>query len=75
MSMPQETLNVTMMPVPDADMVSDGEDEQVVNLEAVAREAKEKLKKDLADTKAWNDEIMQKKQEWMEWKKEVEMSG
>ena len=75
MSMSQEKSNATVMPVPDADMVSDGEDEQVVNLEAVAREAKEKLKKDLADTKAWNDEIMQKKQEWMEWKKEVEMSG
>ena len=51
MSMPQETLNATVMPIPDANMVSDGKDEQVVDLEAVAREAKEKLKKDLADVK------------------------
>ena len=48
MSMSQEKSNATVMPVPDADMVSDGEDEQVVDLEAIAREAEVRLKKDLA---------------------------
>ena len=41
-------------------------------MEAVAREAKAKLKKDLVDVKAWNDEIAWKKQERADQKKEVE---
>ena len=72
MSTPQEKLNMTMTPIPNADMVSDGEDEWVIDLEAVAREAITKLKKDLVDTKAWNDKIVRKKQEWADQKKEAE---
>ena len=44
-------------------MVSDSEDEEVVDLEAVAREAAAKLERDLADAKAQNNGIMWKKQE------------
>ena len=62
MSTPQETSNAAMAPA--IDVESDGEDEQVVNLVAVTREATAKLEKDLADAKVQNDEIMQKKQEW-----------
>ena len=60
-------LNVTL-----TDMVSDGEDKQIVDLDAIAREAQVKLEKDLADTKAWNDKIAQKKQQHADQKKEVE---
>ena len=66
MSTPQETSNAAMAPIPDIDMASDGKDEQVVNLAAIAREATAKLEKDLADPKAQNDEITQKKQEWVD---------
>ena len=66
MSTPQEQPNVTMMPVPDITLVSDGEgeDENIVDLEAVARAAMAKLEKDLADAKVRNERIMRKKQEW-----------
>ena len=52
------------MPVPDVTLVSDGKDENIVDLEAVARVAMAKLEKDLADMKAWNERIAWKKQEW-----------
>ena len=52
------------MLVPDVNLVSDGKDEEVVNLEAVARVAKVKLEEDLAKAKTWNDEITQKKKAW-----------
>ena len=63
--MHQEKPNKTVMPVPDVTLVSDGkgEDENIVDLEAMARVATAKLEKDLADAKAWNDRIMWKKQE------------
>ena len=53
------------MPVPDVTLVSDneGEDENVVDLEAVARAATAKLEKDLADAKVQNDRIAWKKKE------------
>ena len=51
MSMSQDKSNMTMTPIPDVDMASDGKDEQVINLDAVAREAMAKLEKDLVDTK------------------------
>ena len=62
MSTPQETLNAALVPA--VVVESDGKDEQAVNLAVIAREAMAKLEKDLADVKAWNDEIAQKKQEW-----------
>ena len=54
------------MPIPDVTLVSEGEgkDENIVNLEAMARAAMAKLEKDLVDVKAWNKRIMWKKQEW-----------
>ena len=63
--MHREKPNETVMPVPDVTLVSDGkgEDENIVNLEAVARAATAKLEKDLVDAKAQNDRIAQKKQE------------
>ena len=61
--MPQEKSKVTVTPVPDVTLVSDGEDEEIINLEAIARAAMAKLEKDLADAKVQNDEIVQKKQE------------
>ena len=66
MSTPQEQPDVTMMPIPDVTLVSEGEgeDENIVNLEAMARAAMAKLEKDLVDVKAWNDRITWKKQEW-----------
>ena len=63
--MPQEQPNATMMPIPDVTLVSDGEDEDIVDLEAMARAATAKLEKDLAEAKAWNKGIAQKKQEWV----------
>ena len=51
------------MPVPDVTTVSDGEDEEVVDLEAVARLVKAKLDQDLADARVWNEGIARKKQE------------
>ena len=39
------------------------EDKEVVDLEAITRLAKEKLDQDLADARAWNEGIAQKKQE------------
>ena len=63
MSTPQEKFNATVTPVPDVTLVSGGEEEDIVDLEAVAREAMAKLEKDLADTKARNEGIMWKKQE------------
>ena len=64
MSMPQEQADVTVMPAPDVTMVLDGEDEEVVNLEAIARLAMAKLAEDLAKAKTQNDEIAWKKEEW-----------
>ena len=63
MSTPQAQPNTTMTPVPDVTQVSDGKDEEVVDLEAMARAAMAKLVKDLVEAKAWNEGIMQKKQE------------
>ena len=65
MSTHQEKSNETMTPVPDITLVSDseGEDKNIVDLEAVARVAMAKLEKDLVDTKAWNKRIAWKKQE------------
>ena len=68
MSTSQDKSIATVMPVPDFDMASDGKDEQVINLVAIAREATAKLEKDLADVKMWNDEIAWKKQEWVDQK-------
>ena len=67
MSTPQEQPNVTVTPVPDVNLVSDGEDKEIVNLEAVARLVKVKLDKDLVEAKVrnQNEGIMQKKQEWV----------
>ena len=64
--MHQEKSNKTIMPVPDVTLVSDGEgeDENIVDLEAVARVATAKLEKDLVDAKAQNKRIAWKKQEW-----------
>ena len=64
MSTSQEQLNATMMPVPDVTQVSDGEDEEVVDLEAMARAVMAKLEKDLVEAKARNEGIIWKKQEW-----------
>ena len=61
MSSHQEKPKETVMPVPDVTIVSDDEDE--VDLEAVARLAKAKLDQDLADARARNEGIAQKKQE------------
>ena len=65
MSSHQEKSNKTMMPVPDVTLVFDGEgeDENIVDLEAVARAATAKLEKDLADANAQNERIAWKKQE------------
>ena len=64
MSTHQEKSNETVMPVPDITLVSDSEDKEVVDLEAMAQAAKVKLEEDLAKAKMWNDEIAQKKQAW-----------
>ena len=55
MPMSQEQSIVTVTPAPD--MVSDGKDEEIVDLEAIAREAKVKLDKDLVEAKVWNDQL------------------
>ena len=68
MSTSQDKSNMTVMPIPNVDMASDGEDKQVVNLEAVAREAAGKLEKDLVEVKVQNDEIVWKKQEHVDQK-------
>ena len=59
MSSHQEKSNKTMMPVPDVTVVTDGEgeDEVIVNVEAVARVATAKLEKDLVEVKMWNKRI------------------
>ena len=62
MSTHQEKPNETVMPVPDVTLVSDGEDEVVIDLEAVSRAAKAKLEEDLVQVKTQNAEIVQKKQ-------------
>ena len=67
MSTSQEKSNMTVMPVPDATMVSDGKDKEVINLEAVAREAAAKLERDLADAKVRNNGIVWKKKDWADW--------
>ena len=41
----QEHSNTTVMPAPDMTMVLDGEEEEVVDLEAIAREAAAKPEK------------------------------
>ena len=62
MSTSPEKSNATMMPVPDANMVSDSKDKQVVNLlEAVVKEAM--LAQELVEVKRQNEEIMQKRKE------------
>ena len=62
MSTHQEKPNETVTPVPDITLVSDSEDEEVVDLEAVSRAAKAKLEEDLAKAKTRNVEIAWKKQ-------------
>ena len=64
----QEKPNENVTPVPDVTLVSDGEgeDKNIVDLEAVARVATAKLEKDLADAKARKNRIMWKKQEWVD---------
>ena len=49
MCMFQEKSNTTVTPIPDITMVSDSKDEEVINLEAITREAAVKLERDLAD--------------------------
>ena len=72
MSSHQEKTNETITPVPDVTVVTDGEgeDEVIVNVEAVARVATAKLEKDLVEAKTRNERIAQKKQEWADrlWK-------
>ena len=51
-----------MTPVPDVSLVSDSKDEEVVDLEAMARVAKAQLEGDLVKAKTQNDEIVWKKQ-------------
>ena len=64
MSSHQEKTNETVMPVPDITVVMDGEGEdEVVDLEAVARAATAKLERDLAGAKMRNERIARKKQE------------
>ena len=43
--------------------ITDGKDKDIIDLEAMAREATAKLEKDLVDAKAWNEGIVWKKQE------------
>ena len=72
MSSHQEKTNETMSPVPDVTVLTDGEGEdEVVDLEAVARVAAAKLEKDLAEVKMRNERITRKKQERADhlWKK------
>ena len=47
-------------------MDGEGEDEDVVDLEAVARAATAKLEKELTEAKVWNERITQKKQAWVD---------
>ena len=61
MSLHQEKSKETVVSVPDVTIVSDDEDE--VDLEAVARLVKVKLDQDLVDAKARNERIMWMKQE------------
>ena len=72
MSLHQEKTNKTVTPVPDVTVVMDceGKDEDVVDLEAMARVAAAKLEKELMEAKAWNERIARKKQEWADhlWK-------
>ena len=63
MSSHQEKTNETVSPVPDVTVLTDGEGEDEVDLEAVARAAAAKLEKDLAEAKMRNERITQKKQE------------
>ena len=64
MSSHQEKTNETVSPVPDVTVLTDGKGEdEVVDLEAVARAAAAKLEKDLAEAKMWNERITRKKQE------------
>ena len=63
MSSHQEKTNETVSPVPDVTVLMDGEGEDEVDLEAVARAAAAKLEKDLAEAKTWNKRITWKKQE------------
>ena len=63
MSSHREKSNETMTPVPDVTTVSDGKDEEVIDLEAVTRAVRAKLKEDLAKAKTRNEEIAWKKKE------------
>ena len=64
MSSHQEKTNETMSPVPDVTILTDDEGEdEVIDLEAMARAATAKLEKDLAEAKTWNERITRKKQE------------
>ena len=64
MSSHQEKTNETVSPVPDVTVLTDSEGEdEVVDLEAMARAATAKLEKDLAEAKTQNERIARKKQE------------
>ena len=63
MSLHQEKTNKTMLLVPDVTILTDGEGEDEVDLEAMARAAAAKLEKDLAEVKTRNERITWKKQE------------
>ena len=53
MSPSPEKLNAATMPIPNVVIISDNEDEQVVDLEAVAEEAWKKLERELVDGKCY----------------------
>ena len=57
MSSHQEKINETVSPAPDVTVLTDGEGEDEVDLEAVARAAAAKLEKDLVEVKMWNKRI------------------
>ena len=63
MSSHQEKSNKTVTPVPDVTTMSDGEDKEVIDLEAVTRVVRARLEEDLAKAKTRNEEIVQKKKE------------
>ena len=73
MSSHQEKTNETVSPVPDVTALTDGEGEdEVIDLEAVARAATAKLEKDLVEAKTRNERIARKKQKEDEDAKEAQ---
>ena len=70
MSSHQEKTNKTITPVPDVTVVMDGEgeDEDVIDLEAVVRAAAAKLEKDLVEAKTRNGFRRRLPQKLLEWR-------